>query len=87
MPRASYKMSDLLRKDKAKNSEFEAIPSAGLLKNYSFGVVSMKNVKCTEKAGSDFNSSNVYSGGGQGGGEVPVNVCVATTTTMRVLKF
>ena len=62
-------MSDLLRNNKAKNSEFEAIPSAGLLKNISFGVVSMQNLKCTEKAGSVFNSSNVYScfGGGDGG--------------------
>ena len=60
-------MSDLLRHDKAKKSEFEAIPSAGLLKNISFGVVSMQNVKCTEKPGSDFKSSNVYSWWGGGG--------------------
>jgi len=38
------------------------------------------------KAGSDFNSSNVYAGG-EGAAEVPVNVCVGTTTTMLVLKF
>jgi hypothetical protein len=61
-------MSDLLRNYKAKNSEFEAIQSAGLLKNISSCVVSMQNVKCTAKAGSDFNSSNVYSGRGMGGG-------------------
>lgn len=49
LSRASKNMSDLLRHTKAKNSEFEAIPSAGLLKNISFVVVSMQNVKCTER--------------------------------------
>jgi hypothetical protein len=64
---AGKKMSVLLRHDKAKNSEFEAISSAGLLKDVSFGVVSMQNLKCTEKAGSNLNSSNVYLRGGGGG--------------------
>jgi hypothetical protein len=45
MSRASKKMPDLLRNDKAKKSEFEAIPSAELRKNISFGAVSMQNVK------------------------------------------
>jgi len=45
MSRFSKKMSDLLRHDKAKNSEFEKIPSAGLLKDITFCVVSMRNGK------------------------------------------
>lgn len=49
MSKVSKKMSDLLRHDKDHNSEFEAIPSAGLFKNISFGVVSMQNVKSTLK--------------------------------------
>ena len=68
MSRASKKMPDLLRNDKAKKSEFEAIPSAELRKNISFGAVSMQNVKWTEQAGSDFNACNVYCGWWRGAG-------------------